>query len=145
MRQLPIRLLFCICLLLPGCDRLREATVAGRAALQHDSPCGVISVSAQHFIERHYFLKIENRSLAPLEFRVRNLRARQGAQLLNYEVHYEGQFTPAKTLRIENGDAFSYDIQSGPLPIVVSADELYAKDTIVCSLDALQLEVPAPN
>jgi hypothetical protein len=64
---------------------------------------------------------------------------------LNYEVHYEGQFTPAKTLRIENGDAFSYDIQSGPLPIVVFADDFYAKDTIVCSLDALQLEVPAPN
>jgi hypothetical protein len=142
MRQLGLRLVFYSCLLLPGCDRLREATVAGRAALQHDSPCGVISLSAQHFIESHYFLKIENRSLAPLVFRVRNLRARQGAHLLNYEVTYKGRVTPARTMRIESGDAFSYDIQSGPLPIVVSADDFYAKDRVVCSLDALHLEVP---
>jgi hypothetical protein len=131
-------------LVLAGCDRLRRATVEDQDRYLVESPCGKLGVKADHFVDMHFFLEVGNMSAGPLDFRVRNLDARDGDHKLEYRVQLKGKETEADTLRLAAGETLVFDILTGKRSITVSAASFFGSGPAYCDLDTLYLKVVDP-
>jgi hypothetical protein len=133
-------LLLAVCAL-AGCDRLRRGTVGHADPLLYDTPCGRLRLTAEQFIDRHFFLEIKNLSRDTLTFFPMRLTAWRDGKTFEYHLQRSGDRFAADTLRLAPGGAYSYDILTSDRDIAIKGPGLFSAGGQACGLDSLSVEV----
>jgi hypothetical protein len=124
-----------------GCDRLRRGTVGDADPLILDTPCGRLRLTAEQFIDRHFFLEVKNLSRDTLAFFPMRLAAWRNGATFEYQLVREGDRFTADSMRLAPGGAFSYDIRTSERAIAIKGPGLFAAGGRACDLDSLSVEV----